>query len=172
MPRCVKITCQPDLPVPTNGSKTCSEGNRFQSTCSFSCHLGFRRVGPETRTCEHTGQWSNGTETWCEEITCFPLEIPAGGDVSPPTCASQPVVAGSICTASCFHGFTLSGNPTAVCTYEGDWFPSVFNVNCTAITCNQLNPPPNVVVEPENCILTEASFLDSSPRSMEGGQCL
>ncbi|XP_078614370.1 sushi, von Willebrand factor type A, EGF and pentraxin domain-containing protein 1-like [Branchiostoma floridae x Branchiostoma japonicum] len=161
MPRCIKITCHPDLPVPNNGSKTCSDGNRFQSTCIFSCQLGFRRVGPETRTCEHTGQWTNGTETWCEEITCFPLENPSGGNVSPSICTSRPVVAGSICTASCFTGFTLSGNPTAVCSYEGEWYPSVLDVNCTAITCNQLDPPPDVVVEPYNCTLSEASFLDN-----------
>ncbi|CAH1277139.1 SVEP1 [Branchiostoma lanceolatum] len=161
MPRCIKITCQPDLPVPTNGGKTCSEGNRFQSTCSFSCQLGFRRFGPETRTCEHTGQWSNGTETWCEEITCLPLVEPAGGEVSPSTCTYQPVPAGTVCAASCVTGFTLIGHPTAVCSYEGDWFPSVLDVNCTAITCNQLHPPPKVLVEPETCTVSEASFLDN-----------
>lgn len=52
------VQCPP-LPQPSNGNYSCSkEGQIFNSTCHFRCHLGFFMIGSSAVTCAANGHWT------------------------------------------------------------------------------------------------------------------
>ena len=61
------ITC-PSLPVPTNGVKTgCTDNvsEPYDTHCSFSCIVGFNRIGSSVRRCLENETW-NGETPICQ----------------------------------------------------------------------------------------------------------
>ena len=56
------VTC-PAMNSPSHGSIN-SSANTFQSVLRFTCNQGYRRTGPERRTCQADGTWS-GKRTSC-----------------------------------------------------------------------------------------------------------
>ncbi|XP_027882454.1 L-selectin isoform X1 [Xiphophorus couchianus] len=55
---CSAVQCPP-LPQPSNGNFSCSkEGQIFNSTCHFKCHLGFFMIGSSAVTCAANGHWT------------------------------------------------------------------------------------------------------------------
>ena len=64
------VRCVPRLYAPAGGTKFCTKDNIYGSECSFSCHIGYTRVGSSKRVCEKnrttsTGFWT-GKEAQCE----------------------------------------------------------------------------------------------------------
>ena len=51
------IIC-PTFSQPQNGRVTVSNNRFVGSTASYSCNVGFRRLGASTRQCMQSGQWS------------------------------------------------------------------------------------------------------------------
>uniref|UniRef100_A0A3B3VRQ3 Selectin P n=1 Tax=Poecilia latipinna TaxID=48699 RepID=A0A3B3VRQ3_9TELE len=52
------VQCPP-LSQPSNGNYSCSkEGQIFNSTCHFECHLGFFIIGSSAVTCAANGHWT------------------------------------------------------------------------------------------------------------------
>ena len=71
------VRCLPKLYTPAGGSKQCTEDNIYGSKCSFTCHRGYKMVGPAKRVCEKSqmspaGYWT-GQETKCECKLCFKM---------------------------------------------------------------------------------------------------
>jgi len=57
------IVCGPISDL-SYGSVRCSEGDSYNSVCTFECEAGFELTGSRTRTCLETKKWSG------EEATC------------------------------------------------------------------------------------------------------
>ena len=53
------------LPDIANGKVAIAPDTRLGSTATYSCNAGFNLVGPATRQCQASGQWS-GQEPSCE----------------------------------------------------------------------------------------------------------
>ncbi|XP_032429206.1 L-selectin-like isoform X2 [Xiphophorus hellerii] len=57
--KCQTAVQCPPLPQPSNGNYSCSkEGQIFNSTCHFKCHLGFFMIGSSAVTCAANGHWT------------------------------------------------------------------------------------------------------------------
>uniref|UniRef100_A0A3P9P3E7 Selectin P n=1 Tax=Poecilia reticulata TaxID=8081 RepID=A0A3P9P3E7_POERE len=78
------VQCPP-LSQLSNGNYSCSkEGQIFNSTCHFECHLGFFMIGSSAVTCAANGHWtgprpvctSNYTQVLRFSLgTCFPVPV-------------------------------------------------------------------------------------------------
>ena len=55
------------LQDPLNGAIDCSDEDKYQSGCKYSCDGGYRLIGPKTRECELNRKWSGETPS-CESI--------------------------------------------------------------------------------------------------------
>jgi len=49
--------------VPEHGSMRCSEGDSYNSVCTFSCAEGYHLLGSESRTCLGRGAWTGAHPT-------------------------------------------------------------------------------------------------------------
>ncbi|XP_062437385.1 P-selectin-like isoform X3 [Rhea pennata] len=138
-PQCEAIKC-PALAVPTMGHAACSHlhGNfSFGSTCTFSCQTGFVLMGPQSRECTATGDWT-GQPPQCEAIKCPTLAVPTMGHIACSHLHGN-FSFGSTCTFSCQTGFTLMGPQSRECTATGDWTGQP--PQCEAIKCPALAVP-------------------------------
>lgn len=54
---------------PPHGMKK-GDASTYTSKIEYSCDPGYLLVGPEIRTCLHTGKW-DGKEPTCQGILCF-----------------------------------------------------------------------------------------------------
>ena len=54
----------PELPSPGNGTVQL-DSRRVNETATYTCDVGFVRVGPRVRECMPNGEWSNQAPT-CE----------------------------------------------------------------------------------------------------------
>ncbi|RVE67439.1 hypothetical protein OJAV_G00103150 [Oryzias javanicus] len=75
---CRKIRC-PVLPLIPHGRYTCSQGFYVDSRCDFTCRLGYRIEGENSRTCLPSGAWS-GAQPVCSDteppkIKCPPSRL-------------------------------------------------------------------------------------------------
>lgn len=52
-----------NLTDPENGSVDLSEGTSFGSLAIYDCDLGYSLEGPDTRTCQSDGEWSDTAPT-------------------------------------------------------------------------------------------------------------
>jgi len=90
-PTCEAITC-PFLTPPMNGySPSCTDGDNYGSTCTFTCMAGFTLVGSATSTC--TG---DGTS----EIGSFDNPAPTCEIVAIDPCSPNPCQNGGTCTTN------------------------------------------------------------------------
>eukprot|EP01046_Picozoa_sp_COSAG06_P065950 COSAG06_NODE_16424_length_1002_cov_1.101883_1_plen_323_part_10 len=56
------IEC-PVIPEPDNGVKTCTNGVKYASQCTFACLPGYDLVGPSSVACMDTNDWSSDLST-------------------------------------------------------------------------------------------------------------
>ncbi|NWT38908.1 LYAM3 protein, partial [Chroicocephalus maculipennis] len=146
-PQCKAIAC-PVLSAPERGGLNCSHRHgdfAFGSTCAFSCQTGFALMGPESRECTATGNWT-GDAPHCEgsaaaraqAIKCSTLATPKMGQAA---CSHLhgDFAFGSMCVFSCQTGFVLMGPESRKCMATGTWTGDA--PHCKAISCPVLDPP-------------------------------
>ncbi|CAB1323792.1 unnamed protein product [Coregonus sp. 'balchen'] len=115
---------------PHRGTMNCSDPialHSYNSTCEFSCDLGFDLIGPDMIQCDHTGQWTGNegyllrgdtnltclsTGQWtnrtpaCELVQCDAINAPPHASMN----CWNPVEEfsyGSTCALECEEGFVL-----------------------------------------------------------------
>ena len=116
-------TCHTLLP-PKNGSLTCTDDNKTNSTCSYSCDLGYQLIGSSQRTCQPNRTWS-GVSPLCRLLQCPQLNPPDNGYIQLP-CSNDYL---SVCSVRCFDGYNITnGSDTVKCrlinTTTVEWTPS------------------------------------------------
>ncbi|XP_054837985.1 P-selectin isoform X2 [Eublepharis macularius] len=140
-PTCQVIGC-PKLDVPENGGLNCSHPHRdfaYSSTCTFSCNMGFVRVGQEKLRCTAMGQWTENPP-FCEAAKCPVLHAPDNSHFN----CSHPhgdFAYGSSCNFSCNAGFKLVGLEMLDCLAIGNWTDQL--PSCKAVPCPALGSPDN-----------------------------
>jgi len=132
---CTLITCD-ELSPPDNGQMKCLNKNKYSSTCSFSCEVGFELSGSKDRTCQDTASWT-GIKTTCTIITCGPLSSPGHGYSD---CSAGDRY-NSICSFTCDEGYTLEGSNDRTCGSDYMWSGKV--TNCNLVECSTLYTPNN-----------------------------
>ena len=60
---CTVVDCG-TLQNPANGNVDIAGGTEFQNAAIYTCNLGYKLNGAESRTCQFNGSWSN-TEPSC-----------------------------------------------------------------------------------------------------------
>ncbi|XP_044295189.1 P-selectin-like isoform X2 [Varanus komodoensis] len=120
-PTCEATRC-PGLLAPLNGHMNCTHPHgdfSFDSGCSFSCDVGFSRVGPEMLQCTPLGEWTKTVPT-CEAMKCLQLKQ---GENMKLRCSSPwaPFSYGSACEFSCPEGYVLNGTKQMQCQADGSW---------------------------------------------------
>ena len=97
--------------TPTNGSLTCTNGNKNDSTCSYSCDVGYQLIGSSQRTCQPSRFWS-GVPTLCHPLQCPQLNPPDNGYIQLP-CSHDYL---SVCSVRCYDGYNITnGIDTFIC---------------------------------------------------------
>ncbi|XP_074031901.1 uncharacterized protein isoform X2 [Leptinotarsa decemlineata] len=74
-PRCEAIQCEPPANQITNGIMRIPNDTLHGSVIEFSCHLGYKLIGPDTITCLSNGQYDYPPPT-CQEIATTTLTTP------------------------------------------------------------------------------------------------
>ncbi|XP_032382003.1 E-selectin isoform X1 [Etheostoma spectabile] len=133
------ITCKPLLD-PELGSHNCSHpygSNRFNSSCSFHCGLGFQLVGVPQLLCQASGRWNHPVPQ-CQVVQCNSLKAPPNASMQ---CQDPRGVYsyGSICSVQCEEGFDLIGTNMTQCSSQGNWSHAL--PVCQAKRCKPINPP-------------------------------
>ncbi len=129
-------SCQPDLcdaldTVANGGAWSCSDDNRFDSTCSVTCNTGYDLSGEGSLTCGVDG-WSGSPPT-CAPKDCGVLESPANGN----KVCSNSTTYGSECSFSCDNGYALSNSSTVTCRDDGTWSddpPTCIPASCPTLS--------------------------------------
>ncbi|PIK36489.1 putative CUB and sushi domain-containing protein 3-like [Apostichopus japonicus] len=85
IPSCLIVTC-PVLPDIRFGTVSCTSGNRYLSSCSYTCQDGYVLMPSVNRVCLQTGIWS-GSEPICTAIICDPLPQIQNGRLTCPVTA-------------------------------------------------------------------------------------
>ena len=111
------------LLTPSNGSLICTDGGKINSTCSYSCDVGYQLIGSSQRTCQPSSFWS-GVSTLCRPLQCPQLNPPDNGYIQLP-CSRNYL---SKCSVKCFNGYNITnGNDTVKCHLINDttveWTP-------------------------------------------------
>ncbi|CBY35042.1 unnamed protein product [Oikopleura dioica] len=113
-----EATCPALLDI-VYGSTSCSNKNKLNSECEFSCNQGFRLLGVESVTCQTdraslNGLAWSGSSPVCEAV-CAAVPVPENGETK---CTDGRNI-GSTCAFSCPAGTRLIGDKASTCTGFG-----------------------------------------------------
>ncbi|XP_068689881.1 uncharacterized protein [Montipora foliosa] len=148
------VRCVPRFYAPAGGTKFCTKDNIYGSECSFSCHIGYTRVGSSKRVCEKntttsTGFWT-GNETQCELVRCPRLHPPPHSIQSGCGAGSDYNVFGDKCLAYCDTGYRkVNGSNERICRANGTWSGQA--PYCKVVRCQSLQAPDKGHVSPSSC---------------------
>eukprot|EP00117_Sycon_ciliatum_P009948 scpid42064/ scgid2596/ CUB and sushi domain-containing protein 3; CUB and sushi multiple domains protein 3 len=124
-PTCVGVVC-PSPGTPTDGSQDL-DGLEYQDSATYSCDTGFSLVGQTTAVCTQHGNWSSQVPT-CKGVVCKNPSMLTNG-----TRTLEGLQYNETVTYSCDKGFSLVGQPTAVCTQHGNWSSQA--PTCKVVPC-------------------------------------
>uniref|UniRef100_A0A8D0HH07 p-selectin n=1 Tax=Sphenodon punctatus TaxID=8508 RepID=A0A8D0HH07_SPHPU len=118
---CEAARC-PMLEAPDNGHLTFFHLHgdfTYNSSCTFSCDIGFARVGLETLECTALGRWT-GNPSYCEVVQCPQL---SGLESMVMNCSYPwgPFSYQSVCRFRCAEGYILNGTRRLQCQHDGHW---------------------------------------------------
>ncbi|CAK8692977.1 unnamed protein product [Clavelina lepadiformis] len=161
---CLKIRCRPSHDHPTNGGVTCTDSNKIESVCRFTCNEGYSLIGSPDSHCEDDfdddseGRWSSLAPT-CRRIICSPPHRdPEHGSVF----CNDGNNEGSVCSFSCIVGYRLEGRITSTCQNDEDGNPggewSHPAPVCARIVCD----PPFTAIENGDFECTLENYVGSS----------
>ncbi|XP_032660808.1 P-selectin-like isoform X3 [Chelonoidis abingdonii] len=139
-PECEQAVKCPALATPGRGRLNCTHWHgdfTYNSTCTFSCEMGFVRNGSETLECTALGQWT-GHPPLCEAVKCPVPNSPGRGLLN---CSHWhgDFTYNSTCAFSCETGFVRNGSETLECTALGQW--TGHPPHCEAVKCPVLDSP-------------------------------
>ncbi|CAH1277136.1 SVEP1 [Branchiostoma lanceolatum] len=145
---------------------------KYGDVFSFTCETGYQPSDPtvpETQQLQCVvdpgfthGRWE-GTRVACSKTQCEQLHAPAHGYRH----CNDSNWYQSECKFDCGQGYILNGSTARNCQKDKQWTGT--DASCEGVTCDRLNPLPNVVVNPRNCIMNKTSYLGSCIVSCEAG---
>ncbi|KAH0618229.1 hypothetical protein JD844_017243 [Phrynosoma platyrhinos] len=121
VPICEASKC-PVLHAPVNGQLNCSHPHghfAYNSSCAFSCNMGFVQVGSKMLNCTDLGKWT-GSVPICEVKRCPLLTDIKNMRMN----CSNPLGSFSYrssCRFHCAEGYILNGTSTIRCQPNGQW---------------------------------------------------
>ncbi|XP_030018068.1 sushi, von Willebrand factor type A, EGF and pentraxin domain-containing protein 1 isoform X2 [Sphaeramia orbicularis] len=156
LPRCVSVLCSE--PPALRDAVTVGENYELGNKVHYVCKEGYTLIGPETRECLPTGQWSESSAQ-CVPRSCGP---PPAIDHAEPYESHQ--LFGDTANYYCTDGYTASNNSKMVCNAQGVWAPPdrMDVPRCIANFC--LRPPdlPHAILDsvnkPKYASNTEVSY--------------
>uniref|UniRef100_A0A8C7SY85 Sushi, von Willebrand factor type A, EGF and pentraxin domain-containing protein 1 n=1 Tax=Oncorhynchus mykiss TaxID=8022 RepID=A0A8C7SY85_ONCMY len=145
-PACQRVTCG-DPPRVDNSDVTL-KGTTYLSTVLYTCAEGYRYtlIGPETRECLSTGQWSP-TSAQCVPRSCGP---PPSIDHAIAHAGHQ--LFGDTANYFCTDGYTAGNNSKVVCNAQGVWAPpeGQEDPHCIANFCQRPTDLPHAILDSAN----------------------
>ncbi|XP_029944330.1 sushi, von Willebrand factor type A, EGF and pentraxin domain-containing protein 1 isoform X2 [Salarias fasciatus] len=143
-PRCVNILCSE--PPALRDALTVGENYELGNKVHYVCKEGYTLIGPETRECLPSGQWSESSAQ-CVPRSCGP---PPAIDHAEPYESHQ--LFGDTANYYCTDGYTAGNNSKMVCNAQGAWAPpdGMEAPRCIANFC--LRPPhlPHAILDSVN----------------------
>ncbi|XP_035669063.1 sushi, von Willebrand factor type A, EGF and pentraxin domain-containing protein 1-like [Branchiostoma floridae] len=142
VPTCSPVQC-PILSAPDKGFLS-TGATSYQTVVTFTCNLGYERVGAASATCQSDRTWSDPVAP-CIPVRCPQLTSLANGVINPPNRNTyQDVV-----TFTCNQGFELNGENAATCRADRTWseaIPSCTDINeCARNRCHSLATCTNTI---------------------------
>lgn len=128
---CSIITCQEPANI-LNGRVSYSLLN-YNSEVEYACDEGYELDGDSKIVCLSLGTWSKLPPT------CVPVACGVPDYVQFANIIGDVYTYGNSVTYKCKRGFTVSGEPSRVCTADGAWSGEV--PSCNPVTCGR---PPNI----------------------------
>ncbi|XP_034532135.1 sushi, von Willebrand factor type A, EGF and pentraxin domain-containing protein 1 isoform X3 [Notolabrus celidotus] len=131
--RCVNVLCSE--PPTLRDAVTIGENYELGNKVHYVCKEGYTLIGPETRECLPTGEWSDSSAQ-CVPRSCGP---PPAIDHAEPYESHQ--LFGDTANYYCTDGYTSGNNSKMVCNAQGVWAPpdGMLAPRCIANFC--LRPP-------------------------------
>ncbi|XP_069375236.1 sushi, von Willebrand factor type A, EGF and pentraxin domain-containing protein 1 isoform X3 [Paralichthys olivaceus] len=143
-PRCVSVLCSE--PPALRDAVTIGENYELGNKVHYVCKEGYTLIGPETRECLPSGQWSDSSAQ-CVPRSCGP---PPAIDHAEPYESHQ--LFGDTANYYCTDGYTAGNNSKMVCNAQGMWAPpdGMEAPRCIANFC--LRPPelPHAILDSVN----------------------
>ncbi|CAK8697520.1 unnamed protein product [Clavelina lepadiformis] len=155
LPSCKALLCEPAHSSQDNGSVSCSDNNKIDSVCSFTCDIGHALVGRQQSTCLITQNWSSPPPV-CIPIVCPNRSLVINGRT---TCTNENAV-GSVCTVVCIERFGLDGEEQSMCLDDngdplGSW-------SAPLPTCNALRCAPSLAAPDSGSVsCSDSNKIDS-----------
>ncbi|XP_035004472.2 sushi, von Willebrand factor type A, EGF and pentraxin domain-containing protein 1 isoform X1 [Hippoglossus stenolepis] len=144
LPRCVNVLCSE--PPALRDAVTVGENYELGNKVHYVCKEGYTLIGPETRECLPSGQWSDSSAQ-CVPRSCGP---PPAIDHAEPYESHQ--LFGDTANYYCTDGYTAGNNSKMVCNAQGVWAPpdGMEAPRCIANFC--LRPPelPHAILDSVN----------------------
>ncbi|KAJ4948970.1 hypothetical protein JOQ06_020490, partial [Pogonophryne albipinna] len=143
-PRCVNVLCSE--PPTLKDAVTVGEIFELGNKVHYVCKEGYTLIGPETRECLPSGDWSDSSAQ-CVPRSCGP---PPAIDHAEPYESHQ--LFGDTANYYCTDGYTAGNNSKMVCNAQGVWAPpdGLQAPRCIANFC--LRPPdqPHAILDSVN----------------------
>ncbi|XP_026208553.1 sushi, von Willebrand factor type A, EGF and pentraxin domain-containing protein 1 isoform X3 [Anabas testudineus] len=154
--RCVRVLCSE--PPALRDAVTLGDNYELGNKVHYVCKEGYTLIGPETRECLQSGQWSDSSAQ-CVPRSCGP---PPDIDHAEPFESHQ--LYGDTANYYCTDGYTAGNNTKMVCNAQGVWAPpdGMEAPRCIANFC--LRPPdlPHAILDsvnkPKYASTTEVSY--------------
>eukprot|EP00057_Strongylocentrotus_purpuratus_P008000 XP_011662474.1 PREDICTED: uncharacterized protein LOC105437510 [Strongylocentrotus purpuratus] len=130
--------------LPPNLSSLCTEGQNvaYNTTCEFSCNIGYDLIGMSSLACLANGTFSDDIPT-CQIVSCsIPELLPRLSPMASQCNGGLSINYTESCSYSCDVGYNLVGSASVTClanTSLSDFLPS-----CEVVTCNVPQLPPNL----------------------------
>uniref|UniRef100_A0A667ZKN9 Sushi, von Willebrand factor type A, EGF and pentraxin domain-containing protein 1 n=1 Tax=Myripristis murdjan TaxID=586833 RepID=A0A667ZKN9_9TELE len=143
-PRCTRVLCSD--PPALKDAVTIGDNHALGDKVHYVCKEGYTLIGPETRECLPSGQWSDSTAQ-CVPRSCGP---PPAIDHAEPYESHQ--LYGDTANYYCTDGYTASNNSKMVCNAQGVWAPpdGMEPPRCIANFCQRPPDLPHAILDSVN----------------------
>ncbi|XP_023867076.2 sushi, von Willebrand factor type A, EGF and pentraxin domain-containing protein 1 [Salvelinus sp. IW2-2015] len=143
-PLCASIHCGD--PPALRDAATIGDDHALGNKVHYVCKEGYTLIGPETRECLSTGQWTP-TSAQCVPRSCGP---PPSIDHAIAHAGHQ--LFGDMANYFCTDGYTAGNNSKVVCNSQGVWAPPEGQEapHCIANFCQRPTDLPHAILDSTN----------------------